>query len=189
MERDPNSLTDFEVLNAQMIGLAEQVKAMSAKIKSNTEHLSESHLERIDERLNALEREIIVLRMSLDTVTKSFNEHKASSDNDINDLYTKHQKLQEKEQELQGEINQVKLQISKSDEERAVKKNRVLTSFLYPILAGAMLMLIGYVFNSCQSQMFAINNQSYGPRSQHNDDRLRRNDVRQSPERRDKVEE
>ncbi len=166
MEKEPNSFNDFEVLNAQMMGLADQVKAMSARIKSNTEHLNDHHVERLDERINSIDREMIVLKMSLEALTNQFNDHRQASDRDISDIYAELAKHQEKLQELQGEISQVRLQMSKSDEERLAKKNRILTSFLYPILAGAALMLIGYIFKSFEFRMFNINNNGYTPPSQ-----------------------
>jgi hypothetical protein len=150
-----NTKSDKEIddmLNSKLESLVEtMVKTLSTRIKLNSDTLDVQHdiENRMLDTVSSLEKQEIVLECDIKNIKTEMSEHKEKSKNRFDDIYKKINTISDDCKNLQGSINQIKMKLEEGDRLLNERKSRFLGNYLYPMLLGLSMMLIGYIFNSC----------------------------------------
>lgn len=137
-------ITQLDSLTKSVSELKAMTPLESQKIESN-----KSVIEEILPRLFSLEKEIALLKKDYDVLHEDYAKNKEESSKKFDDIFRSLNTIFEREKEIQGEINQVRMMLSKSEEEKNSRTSSIMNNLILPLLVAAVIAMCGFFIKAC----------------------------------------
>ena len=146
MSRDM-SLEDLNILNNQINSKINELSLKVNETSMGLKHVQENsnRLDAQKEQISSLLTKVALMKKDMEILKESTEDGKENVLHQIRDELAVISTLTEKYQELQGQVNQLRLIVERRENEIRERRTRVIVYLIYPIVVGVALIYIGHM--------------------------------------------
>ena len=146
MSRDM-SLEDLNILNNQINSKINELSLKVTETSIGLKHVQENsnRLDAQKEQISGILTKVALMKKDVEILKENAENGKESILHQIRDELASISTLTEKYQELQGQVNQLRLIVERRENEIRERRTRVIVYLIYPIVVGVALIYIGHM--------------------------------------------
>lgn len=141
------SLEDLNSLNNQINSRINELSLKVNETSTDLKHVQEnsSKIHEQTEQIGKLFTKVALIGKDLEILKETVENGKENILNQIKEELATISSISEKYQEVQGQLNQLRLIVEKREREIKERRTRFIVNLIYPIIVGAALIYLGHI--------------------------------------------